>query len=38
MEKWEKLLHDFSNPISRLEKYLLNKKLITEKTHPEIRE
>jgi 2-oxoisovalerate dehydrogenase E1 component alpha subunit len=29
MEKWTEHLAKFSNPISRLEKYLLNQKLIT---------
>ncbi len=38
MKKWEKLLHDFSSPILRLEKYLLNKGWIKENTQSEIRE
>lgn len=38
MEKWKQLIHDFRDPISRLEKYLLNKNLIKETTHGEIRE
>ncbi len=38
MEKWQNLLKDFSNPITRLEKYLLNKGLIKEGESAKVRE
>lgn len=38
MTKWQSLLASFSNPISRLEKYLLNQKLITADQNAQLRE
>lgn len=38
MKKWKDLLSKFSNPISRLEKYLLREKIITADQNAQLRE
>ena len=38
MTKWKELLASFSNPISRLEKYMLDQKLISPDQNAQLRE
>ena len=38
MKKWNELLKNFSNPINRLEKYLISKKIISKTFQSEVRE